>query len=97
LRFLDETVQQYHLLLSDTENHTRDAAVADVTADFVQTLAERAADRHSDRPAELGSGDVLADRTTVDLVQALQPFPHWLVARTLYPDEAGDTDEESGK
>jgi transposase len=26
-------VQKHHLFLSDTENHTRDAAVADVTTD----------------------------------------------------------------
>jgi hypothetical protein len=34
------------------------------------------------RPAELGGGDILTYRATVDLVQALQPFPHWLVARS---------------
>ena len=31
-------------------------------------------------PAKLGGGDILADCATVGLVQALQPFPHWLVA-----------------
>lgn len=67
----DETVQKHHLLLGDTENHARDAAVADVAADFIQALAERTADRYSDRPAELGGGDILADRPTIGLVQAL--------------------------
>lgn len=73
-------MQKNHLFPGDTEDHARDAMVADVTADFVQPLAERAADRHSDGPAEFGGGDVLTDRTTAVLVQALQPFPHWLAA-----------------
>jgi hypothetical protein len=48
LRFLDEPVQKNHMFPGDTEDHARDAMLADVTADFVQPLAERAADRPSD-------------------------------------------------
>src|SRR5665213_214396 len=43
-------------------------------ADFIESLAERLAHRHADRPAELDYANILANLHTVRFVGAFQPI-----------------------
>src|ERR1700749_1767665 len=60
--FLDETVQQNHpALLFYVKQHASDAILAQRRANFVDSLAERSAQRHAQGPAKLNGLDILAD------------------------------------
>lgn len=50
MSFLDEPMQQHHASLGNAEDHACNAAPRQVTADFVQALAERLADRPTGQP-----------------------------------------------
>jgi hypothetical protein len=60
LRFLDESVEQDHAaLFVDVEKDSCNAVLRQARPHFVNTVAERLANWHPDRPAEFHRFDVL--------------------------------------
>jgi len=77
LRFLDESVQQYHpALLVDVEKYARDSVLGQARPHFINGVPQRPANRHPDWPTELYRLDVLANPLAVLIEwQTLQPIP----------------------
>jgi hypothetical protein len=62
LRLLYEAVQQDHSVLAiDIEQNAGNAIVREIRADLVDSLTQRPANWHSDRPAEFDRLDVLSN------------------------------------
>jgi hypothetical protein len=77
LRLLHETVQQHHLAPDYAEDDSRRALISKVAAYFPQAPRQRAAVRHSDRPAKLDFLNVSSDHFPVITTERQQPFPDW--------------------
>src|ERR1043166_7469043 len=89
LGFVDETVQQNHAPLDDTEQHAGNAALRQVAADLPQARPERPNERHPDRPGELHVLDVLANDFPVGYIKAPEPFTDWDMPRRQFVKESG--------
>src|SRR5947209_15440078 len=55
------------------EQHARNPVARQRTADLPQSFAQRAAQRHADRPAILNPHQVLTDGVAIPIVQIAQP------------------------
>lgn len=66
LRFLNESVQQDHPASPvDIKKHPRDSVLAQFGSHLVDAIAQRPANRHTDRPAKLHRFYVLADPLSI--------------------------------
>ena len=67
-------MQKHHSAVVDTEQHTRNAAVRQVAANFPKPFPERAAQRHSDGPGELHIFNVFTDDLSILGRESLEPL-----------------------
>lgn len=91
-RLLDEAVQQNHpALLVDIEEDPCSPTLSEIGSYFVNSFAQRPADRHPDRPAEFDGHDVLPDPpAVVPFRQRLQPVPNGLPTTFSSKEDRGD-------
>jgi len=62
LCLLDESVEQHHPSFSiNVEQYARDPIVRQIYPDLEDAVAQRAANRHSNRPAKFNRLDVFSD------------------------------------
>jgi hypothetical protein len=76
-RFLDESVKQNHSAFPVyVEQYARDSVLCQERPHFANAVAQRLANGHSDRPAELDGFDVLADAFPVVAWKPSQSISH---------------------
>ncbi len=82
-------MQQKHSPIGNTEDHPSGTPTTDVTANFEQTSAQRAALRHAHWPPEFRSSNVLTNDASIQLSERLEPVPHGLIAISRAIEESG--------
>jgi len=75
---LDEPVQQHHpTQLIDIKQNTCCPVLSEIGANLMDSIFQRTADRHPNRPAELDRLNVITDEPTIlPRGEAQKPFPH---------------------
>jgi len=68
-------MQEHHTIFLNAENHAGDSTVRQAASDFPQLAAERAYQRHTNRPRKLDILDVFTDDPSILCVQALKAIP----------------------
>lgn len=82
LRLLDESMKQDHApSLVDIEQHSSNSILSQVRPHFIDAIAQRLADGHSDRPAKFDRFNVFANAFAVLGRESLDPITHRLAPR----------------
>jgi hypothetical protein len=76
LCFLDETVQQHHFIVDDAEQHPANSSVRQAAPNFIEPVSQWTTHRHSNRPTELDSLDVMTCGAAISRRQFKQPVPN---------------------
>src|SRR6516162_9746729 len=70
------------------KNHPCNSPIGDTAAHLPQVFIsfDGATHRHTDVPAIFYCSDIAADNSTILLVQAFEPLPHWFTARSSFEE-----------